>query len=84
MEDLISLIGEEAVQKLSAAFGGTKVYIPTTKDIESRNAKARAEFDALLRSGSTAMNAYRSLSDELGLSIRQVQNIVNHPTTRTA
>ncbi len=82
MEDLIAIIGEEAVQKLANHFGGQRVYIPTAKDVEFRNEKARAKFVELLRSGSTTMSAYRSLSHELDLSVRQVQNIINHPTQK--
>jgi Mor family transcriptional regulator len=71
------LIGEANVQKLAQAFGGQRIYIPTRADISERNKKMRIEFDGLLASGSTCMNAYQDLSKEHGLSIRQIQNVVN-------
>jgi Mor family transcriptional regulator len=77
MEDLIALIGEENTKKLAQAFGGQRIYIPTRADISERNSKMRVEFESLLAGGSTCMNAYQDLSKEHGLSVRQVQNVVN-------
>jgi Mor family transcriptional regulator len=74
---LIALIGEENTKKLAQAFGGQRIYIPTRADISERNSKMRIEFDSLLAGGSTCMNAYQDLSKEHGLSVRQVQNVVN-------
>lgn len=77
MEDLISIIGEDAAEKLAKAFGGTSIYIPTTIAIDKRNQMMRLKFSELLSQGFTCMTSYRNLSNEHGLSVRQVQNIVN-------
>lgn len=77
MEDLISLIGEDAVRKLATVYGGLKIYIPTRSDLSERNKLMKKEFSELLASGSTVMSAYTAVADQAGLSVRQVQNIVN-------
>lgn len=77
MEDLITLIGEDAVRKLAQAYGGQKVYIPTRADLSDRNQAMKHEFNDLLGTGSTVMNAYTTIANEQGLSVRRVQAIVN-------
>jgi len=77
VEKLIDILGEDVLSKLSDAFGGQRIYIPTKSDIHERNLKMRTEFTQMLSSGSTCMNAYHNLAEKNDLSIRRVQSIVN-------
>ena len=74
--ELVELIGIENANKLSMAYGGTYIYIPKHLELESRNQDIKTEFTVLLNNGATCMNAYKTMTKEYDLSLRQVQQII--------
>ena len=73
---LMQIIGPELMERVCSAFGGERVYIPHRMHDESRDEYVQTLFTETVQSGATCMSAYRRAADEVGLSVRRVQDIV--------
>jgi hypothetical protein len=71
------IVGDEKAEAIISTLGGEAVYIPK-REKEGRDELIKAEFQALLESGSTCMSSYSLLADEWGLSSSRIMQIVNH------
>ena len=74
---LIQAIGQAATEKLVAHSGGQHIYIPRRIVAPDRDDNIIELFSESLKCGATCMNAYERCADHAGLTVRQVQRIVN-------
>lgn len=75
IDQLIDIIGAEKLQALIDVFGGTAIYVPVEMPKSMRNNEIHTLFSESLKS-TTTMNAYMQCSEQFGLSVRQIQNII--------
>jgi hypothetical protein len=73
---LISIIGREATERVSQAFGGEVIYIPR-KIRDGRDDIIKQEFQDMLIEGGTCMSAYKDIARKHGLSPRRIRAIVS-------
>ena len=76
IHDIRDLIGDENTQLLVKHFGGQQVYIPKKMPDGNRNQRILVIFSSSIKTGCTCMAAYENAADEVGLSVRRVQQIV--------
>lgn len=79
---LAEVIGEAAIRKLSAAFGGGEpLYIAKCLKAvnQDRNRRMIARYDALLKEGHSSRGAVSVLVRENSLCYRWVEKIINAP-----
>ena len=72
------VIGNEAMEKLCAAFGGERIYIPKRVPVDGRDERIKEEFIEHLHKGATCMSAYNMIAHQYSLSTRRVQMLVAH------
>jgi len=75
-EEIVNVIGVEAMEKLCSAFGGERVYIPKKVPQPDRTDSIKEEYIECLHEGATCMAAYASVANHYELSVRRVQSIV--------
>ena len=76
-EKLIQVIGQTAAEKLVDNCGGQHIYIPRRIIQPDRDDNIIVLFSESLKHGASCMNAYERCADQSGLTVRQVQRIVN-------
>ncbi len=74
---LIDIVGQDAAEKLVASAGGQHIYIPRRIVPTDRDDCIIILFSESLKDGSTCMSAYEKCADQSGLTVRQIQRIVN-------
>ena len=76
LSEIVSIVGEEKMREICQRLGGERVYIPrrvpTLEDVEICQ-----EFNTLLHDGSTCGNAYQTIADAHGVSVRTVQRAIS-------
>lgn len=75
-QELMRIVGREKMQEICDAFGGERVYIPTSVPDPERDERIMEIFIDTLRGGSTVMSSYRRAAETSGLSVRRVQEII--------
>ena len=76
-QKLIQVIGQTAAEKLVDHSGGQHIYIPRRIVPPGRDDNIIVLFSESLKQGSSCMSAYEKCADQSGLTVRQVQRIVN-------
>lgn len=79
---LAEVIGERAMERLSKAFAKEgKIYIAFCQKAlrDDRNRKIVARYEKLIKEGHTSYGAVSILVQEVRLSYRQIENILNAP-----
>ena len=73
---LISVLGEDAMRRLVAEYGGELIYVPQHMPVPDRDERIREQFTSALQAGGTCMSSYTECAEVYGLSVRRVQEIV--------
>ena len=76
-QKLIEIIGQDAAALLVAAAGGQHIYVPRRIVPPDRDDCLIVLFSESLKDGSSCMSAYKNCADQSGLTVRQIQRIVN-------
>ena len=74
-EELMEIVGPEAMRELCTRFGGTRVYIPHRPP--NLHAVIVSDFDRILPQSSTVMSAYEQVAEANGVATRTVRRLVN-------
>ena len=75
-DQILGIVGHQAMSRLVAQYGGQKVYIPKHMPVPGRDERIIRIFSDALNDGSTCRNAYKQAASQEGLSVRHVQRIV--------
>ena len=82
LSTLVEIVGNEAAETISRAYGGTKLYIPNCKDAlrRVRNIAMVSEFDERRKAGETATVIVFDLTKRYRMADRRIWDIVNGTT----